>query len=149
MENVWVVFDLDELVAVAASEARARRAAEEHASAEVDRNYFGPTAEKRFLWDDKYKGYLSIFCPRPHHFTGVVHDWTDTGLWVTSRPLLTDEPEPPFEVHMSTLCVCGQNQQTAAFPGGNVFAAHNDKAGDPCPGLPLPFPPTAQEAGPC
>lgn len=55
------------------------------------------------------------------------------------------EPAPS---HLSTLCVCGQNQTTVALPAGNMFAAHNDAAGDPCPGLPLPFPPIAQEA-PC
>lgn len=49
-------------------------------------------------------------------------------------------------VRISTMCVCGQNQTVVAAPAGNVFIAHLDKAGDPCPGLPLPFPPTAQEA---
>lgn len=85
---VWVVFDLDELVAVAASPARARQAAEDHVSAQVDRGFYGPTAEKRFQWDGKDD--LSIFCPRAHHFTGVVHDWRETGLGVMSRSLLTD-----------------------------------------------------------
>lgn len=47
---------------------------------------------------------------------------------------------------ISTMCVCGQNQQIAALSSRNVFPAHNDAAGDPCPGLPLPFPPTAQAA---
>lgn len=88
-EVVWVVRDLDDLVAVAASEDRARRAAEDHVSVEIDRGYFGPAAEKRFQWDDK--GDLSVFCPKPHHFTGVVHDWRVTGLDVSSQPLLSEE----------------------------------------------------------
>ena len=36
---VWVVRDLDDLVAVAASEGRARRAAEDHVSVEIDRGF--------------------------------------------------------------------------------------------------------------
>lgn len=143
-DTVWIVSDFEETVAVAATEARAKRAAEDRTSAEVDSNYSWPaSAEKRFRWNDE--GNMSIFCPRPHPFTGVIHDWQETNLWVRSLPLPTDAPVPSG-VHMSTLCVCGQNQQTVALPAGNVFAAHNDAAGDPCPGLPLPFPPTAQEA---
>ena len=86
---VWVVFDYEEMAAVATSEARARQAAEELASAGIDKGYYGPAAAKRFRWADK--GDLSIFCPRAHHFTGVVEDWYATGLGVASHPLLTDE----------------------------------------------------------
>ena len=145
-ETVWIVSDFEETVAVAATEARAKRAAEDRTSAEVDSNDFGPGAEKRFRWNDE--GNMSIFCPRPHLFTGVIHDWQETNLWGRSLPLLTDEPWEDHEpgLYVSTICVCGQIQWTVPQPAGNVFAAHNDKAGDPCPGLPLPFPPTVQEA---
>lgn len=90
LEVVWVVFDYEEMVAVATSEARARRAAEELASAGIDKGHYGPAAAKRFQWN-LVKGDLSIFCPRAHPFTGVVEDWHVTGLGVTAHPLLTDE----------------------------------------------------------
>lgn len=76
---------------------------------------------------------------------GVEWGWVlhESAVQIYPPPTSAAEPSPS---HMSTLCVCGQNQQTAPFPGGNMFAAHSDAAGDPCPGLPLPFPPTVQEA---
>ena len=78
-----------------------------------------------------------------HRTVYLIDEWTWKRLAAAAERAAELVPPPS---HMSTLCVCGQNQQTAPFPGGNMFAAHSDAAGDPCPGLPLPFPPTVQEA---
>ena len=69
----------------------------------------------------------------------------DAPFPLTTVKVVPQDDEP---TRMSTMCVCGQNQRGLGVDARNVFAAHNDKAGDPCPGLPLPFPPTAQEE-PC
>lgn len=87
-QQVWLVYDYGDVVAVATTEARAHRAAEEHTAADIDKKYFGPEAQKRFAWNDK--GELSIYCPWKHHFSGEVHEWRGTGVSVSSKPLLTE-----------------------------------------------------------
>lgn len=58
------------------------------------------------------------------------------------------EPEPWNPDLSGDMCRCGQTVTLVAVaaPGEDRFRPHNDAAGDPCPGLPLPFPPTVQEA---
>lgn len=58
------------------------------------------------------------------------------------------EPEPWNPDLSGDMCRCGQTVTLVAVaaPGEDRFRPHSDAAGDPCPGLPLPFPPTAQEA---
>lgn len=88
-QQVWLAYDYEDVVAVATTEARARRAAEEYTAADIEKNYFGPKAQKRFTWDDE--GRLSIYRPWKHHFSGEVHEWWGTGVSVSPKPLLTED----------------------------------------------------------
>jgi|RhiMetdeSRZDD1v2_1073273.scaffolds.fasta_scaffold00494_23 hypothetical protein len=87
--EVWVVFDCDDLVAVAATEARARQAAEEHAADHIDKGYFSKDAEKRFQWKD---GQMSIWDrTSPRHRSPV--GWCPTGFTINAATVLDDDGE--------------------------------------------------------
>ena len=78
---------------------------------------------------------------------GGVYALGDDAPFPLTTVRVVPEVDPWTPYQLSTLCVCGQMQQVVfSAELGNVFAAHVDKAGDPCPGLPLPFPPTVQAA---
>lgn len=93
MDQVWVVSDYDDLVAVAATEASAHQAARMHVADHIDKGYFGPDTEKRFKWSDNdpHKTgsdcrYLSVWGRASAH--GSPMDWRGTGVTVSPQPLL-------------------------------------------------------------
>lgn len=81
-QKVWIAYDYEDVVAVAATQARARRAAEQQCSDQVDKGYFAASAaEKRYRWLDD--DHMEIY-------SGNGYEWHGTGFWVRAYDLLTE-----------------------------------------------------------
>ena len=99
MTDVWVGFDSDALVVVADTEQTARSALEEHCAEQIDRQYFGPNAQKRYEWrpgNVETEHVLWVYAPGVSRMSGP-YEWYPSSCYTSREPLAATPPPGPVD----------------------------------------------------